>query len=370
MLFYIVFFSLYAFMHFYFIYKLKRAFNIRVLKLYLISPLFIFSPYFYRMYDKVGYDLYYLSLFILVCMGFIMLFFIYYILIDFYHFLIRVFYKIFGINPLPSIRNNISFVFVLLLTISSLAYGYYETLNPKIYRFVIYSDKIKKDIKILHISDLHLNQVMREDKIKLVLDVYNKEKPDIVISTGDLVDGKVSYRKSYVELLKNMNPPLGKYAILGNHEYYTDINDAVKFHLLSGFQLLRNETTSIDKVNVAIIGVDDIDGVRLGYIAEYPEKDLFKGLDKTKFVIFLKHQPKLDKTLVGEFDLMLSGHTHGGVLFPVRYILRKIFIADFGLVNIGSSYIFVSRGVGTGGPPIRIGCPPDVAIFEIKKLPR
>ncbi|WP_028950716.1 metallophosphoesterase [Sulfurihydrogenibium subterraneum] len=370
MLFYIVFFSLYAYMYFYFIYKLKKAFNVKVLKFYLISPLFILSPYFYRMYDKAGYDFYYLSLFILILMGFIILFFIYFALIDFYHILIRIFNKIFGINPLPSIRNNISFVFVLLLTISSLAYGYYETLNPKIYRFVIYSNKIKKDIKILHISDLHLNQVMREDKIKLVLDVYNKEKPDMVISTGDLVDGKVSYRKSYIELQKSMNPPLGKYAILGNHEYYTDINDAVKFHILSKFQLLRNETVSIDNVNVAIIGVDDIDGVRLGYIAEYPEKDLFKGLDKTKFVIFLKHQPKLDKNLIGEFDLMLSGHTHGGVLFPVRYILRKIFIADFGFVNIGGSYVFVSRGVGTGGPPIRIGCPPDVAVFEIKKPPR
>ncbi|WP_297888346.1 metallophosphoesterase [Sulfurihydrogenibium sp.] len=368
MLFFIVFFSVYAFMHFYFIKKLKKAFNITGFYLYLISPIFIFSPYFYRLYDKSGFDLYYLSFFILMWMGFIMLFFLYFMLVDIYNFAIKLSDRFLGINPLPSLKSKLAFIFVSTLTITSLVYGYYETLNLKVYKFVIYSDKVPKDVKIMQISDLHLSQVMREDKIKMILDVYKKENPDIVISTGDLVDGKVSTKQSYINLLNQINPPLGKYAILGNHEYYTDINDAIKFHILSGFKLLRNETISENGIN--IVGVDDIDGVRLGYIAEYPEKDLFFGLKKDNFTIFLKHQPKLDESLVGQFDLMLSGHTHGGVIFPVKYILRKIFVADFGLIQKGDSYIFVSRGVGTGGPPVRIECPPDVAIFEIKKPPR
>jgi predicted MPP superfamily phosphohydrolase len=301
-------------------------------------------------------------------MGFTILFFLYFIFIDLYNFLIKLSNKVFGINPLPSLKSKTAFTFIFLLTTLSVAYGYYETLNINVYRFVIYSDKVQKDLKIMHISDLHLNQVMREDKIRKILDVYKKENPDIVISTGDLVDGKVSHRESYISLLKQINPPLGKYAILGNHEYYTDINDAIKFHILSGFKLLRNEAVSENGIN--IVGVDDVDGVRLGYIPKYPEIDLFIGLDKSKFTIFLKHQPKLDNKLVGNFDLMLSGHTHGGVIFPVRYVLRKLFVTDFGFLKIKDSYIFVSRGVGTGGPPIRIGCPPDVAILEIKKLPR
>ncbi|MGC9080551.1 metallophosphoesterase [Sulfurihydrogenibium sp.] len=361
MFFYLMFFSVYAFMHFYFIKKFGKAFKVKVFYLYLLSPIFILSPYFYRIYDKAGYDFYYLSFFILLWMGFIMLFFLYSLVFDLYNFLAK-------LLKVPYFKTKTAFIITLILTLSSVVYGYYETLNLKVYRFTIYSDKVDKDLKIMHISDLHLNQVMREDKIKLVLDVYNKEKPDIVVSTGDLVDGKVSYRTSYIELLRKINPPLGKYAILGNHEYYTDITDAVKFHILAGFKLLRNET--VEKNGINIVGVDDDDGVRLGYIAKYPEKDLFIGLDKKKFTLFLRHQPKLDKSIVNDFDLMLSGHTHGGVIYPVKFILRKIFVTDFGLVKVGNSYVFVSRGVGTGGPPLRIGCPPDVAIFEIKRLPR
>lgn len=366
-MFLIVFFSLYGFMHFYFIKKLKLAFNMNFKYLYLIL-IMTFSPMFYKYYDKLGYDNYYISLFILLWMGFIILFFLYYLFIDIYHFILKILEKILKHNPLPHVSSFKGFMFITVLTLSSMTYGYYETLNLKVYKFEIYSNKVKKDIKIFHISDLHLNQVMREDKIKLVLDVYNKEKPDIVISTGDLVDGYVLNKESYIKLLNQMNPPLGKYAIVGNHEYYNDINQAIEFTEKAGFKVLRDEMFSIQ--NLTFIGVDDIEAERFKVRKLTPEKELFKKVDNSKFVIFLKHQPKIDGDLIGKFDLMLAGHTHGGVLLPVRFILRKIFITDAGFLKIGNSYIFVSRGIGTGGPPIRIGCPPDMAIFYIKSSSR
>ncbi len=366
-MFLVVFLSIYGYMHLYFIKKLKSAFDIKSKFLYLILIMTL-SPAFYKYYDKLGYDNYYMSLFILLWMGFIMLFFLYYLFIDIYHFILKISEKILKHNPLPHISSFKGFIFITVLTLSSMAYGYYETLNLKVYKFEIYSDKIKRDVKILHISDLHLNQVMREDKINLVLDIYNKEKPDIVISTGDLVDGYVLTKESYVKLLNQMNPPLGKYAILGNHEYYNHVNQAIEFTEKAGFKVLRDETFSIQ--DLAFVGVDDEEAERFKIRKSIPEKELFKNVDDSKFVIFLKHQPKLDNGLIGKFDLMLAGHTHGGVLWPVKFILRKIFITDAGFLKINNSYIFVSRGIGTGGPPIRIGCPPDMAIFYLKSSSR
>ena len=208
-MFLVVFFSIYGFIHLYFIKKLKSTFDIKSKFLYLILIMTL-SPAFYKYYDKLGYDNYYISFFILLWMGFIMLFFLYYLFIDIYHSILKISEKILKHNLLPHISSFKGFIFITVLTLSSMAYGYYETLNLRVYKFKIYSDKIKRDIKILHISDLHLNQVMREDKINLVLDVYNKEKPDIVISTGDLVDGYVLNKETYIKLLNQMNPPLGK----------------------------------------------------------------------------------------------------------------------------------------------------------------
>lgn len=359
-----IFFLLYFLMHIYFIRKTIGIYRKKSIGMYSII-LMTFSPFIYKLYDKSGYDLYFLSFFILMWMGFIILFSIYYLIIDFYHLLLKVVHKITGHNPLPTLTNKLAYLIVISFTLISLAYGYGETLHLKINKFEIYSNKVDRDIKILHISDLHLNQVMREDKIKLILDVYKKEKPDIVISTGDLVDGNVRNKESYISLLKMINPPLGKYAILGNHEYYADVNQAIDFTEKSGFKILRDSVLSIG--NIAMIGVDDIEAERFKIRKLVPEYILFNQIEKDKFIIFLKHQPDLDYKLIGKFDLMLSGHTHGGVLFPIKYILRKIFVTDYGFLKIGDSFIYVSRGVGTGGPPIRIGCPPDVAIFEIKK---
>lgn len=359
-----IFFLLYFLMHIYFIKKMIGIYGKKSIGMYSIT-LMTFSPFIYRFYDKSGYDSYFFSFFILMWMGFIILFSIYYLIIDLYHLLLKVVHKITGHNPLPTLNNKLAYTIVVSFTFISLAYGYNETLHLTVNRFEIYSNKLDKNIKILHISDLHLNQVMKEDKIKLILDVYKKEKPDIVISTGDLVDGNIKNKESYVSLLKMMNPPLGKYAILGNHEYYAGVNQAIEFTEKAGFKILRDSVLSIG--NITMVGVDDIEAERFKIKKLILEDILFDQVKKDKFVIFLKHQPDLDYRLIGRFDLMLSGHTHGGVLFPIKYILRKIFVIDYGFLKIGNSYVYVSRGVGTGGPPIRIGCPPDVAIFEIKK---
>ncbi|MEZ0323598.1 MAG: metallophosphoesterase [Hydrogenothermaceae bacterium] len=363
-----VFLSIYLLINLYFFKKMNDSFNIKGKTIYLLAFLLTLSPILYKIYDKYGYDNFLLSFSILLWMGFVTLFFIFFLLVDVYNIALRVIHRITGNNPIPSISDRKAFIVILLLSLSATAYGYLETLNLKIYRFTIPSEKIDRNIKIMQISDLHLNQVMREDKIKMVLDIYYREKPDIVISTGDLVDGNLKYKLSYIQLLQKINPPLGKFAILGNHEYYADVNQAIEFTEKAGFKLLRDDIFYLPD-NIVLVGVDDEEAKRFGVNRKVYDLDLLNKVDRSKFIIFLKHQPKIDERYKNKFDLALSGHTHGGVLFPVRYILRKIFITDAGLVKLGNGYVFVSRGVGTGGPPIRISAYPDIAIFEIKKSP-
>lgn len=363
-----IFLTIYYLINFYFSRKMRVAFNLKKGSEYIISIFLTLSIILYKFMDKNLIDNFIMSFSILLWMGFVILFFVLYILIDFYNVSLKVIHILTGHNPVPKVGIKKGFIIVSVLTISITAYGYYETLNLNVYRFTLYSNKVDRDIKILHISDLHLNQVMREDKIRAILEVYQKEKPDIVISTGDLVDGNMSDKINYIRLLWSIDPPFGKYAIIGNHEYYAGINQAIEFTKKSGFLILRDEYVYLP-FNLAILGVDDDEAKRFGVLRKMDDDELLDRVDKGRFIIFLRHQPRINGGIAGKFDLALSGHTHGGVLFPVKYILRKIFITDFGLIKLGSSYIYVSRGVGTGGPPIRIGSPPDVAIFEIKKSP-
>lgn len=368
MLFFIVFTVVYFGLNLYFFKKLAYFFGFSNVAAYFLSGIFTLSPLGYRMYDKAGFDNFYLSMFILVWIGFVVLFFIYHLLMDLYYGLLWLIHELLGRNPLPYISTDSSFIFAVFMTIITSTYGYYETTNLNVHRFEIETAKVQGEIKVLHISDIHLNQVMRQDKIMLIKRVYDDVKPDIVISTGDLVDGNLQHKDEYINLLRQIDPPLGKYAILGNHEYYTGVQQAVEFIQKAGFVLLRDSYVNLP-YNIAIVGVDDDEATRFGVVRKVDELSLLKSVDRDKFVIFLRHQPKINPKFSEYFELALCGHTHGGVLFPVKYILRRMFITDAGLVKVGYSYVFVSRGVGTGGPPMRIGAPPDVAIFYIKKAP-
>ncbi|MFN3471167.1 MAG: metallophosphoesterase, partial [Aquificaceae bacterium] len=127
-----------------------------------------------------------------------------------------------------------------------------------------------------------------------------------------------------------------------------------------------------EEYNLSLVGIEDDDcrffGSCLGSLSD---KEVLRRAKGGSFVIYLKHKPRLEKGAEELFDLMLSGHTHGGVYHPIgRFILTRLFIGDRGLHKLGSSYVYISKGVGTGGPPMRLLSPPDVAVIELVSRPR
>ncbi len=261
-----------------------------------------------------------------------------------------------------------SFAISVGLSVLICLYGYFiEAKDIRTEHLTVETTKLPAGVdrlRIVQISDVHLGLIVRASRLSKVMDIVRAEKPDIFISTGDLVDAQINQMPGLVELLNEVNPKYGKYAVTGNHEYYAGIAQALDFTKRAGFTLLRGEAVSNGVINIA--GVDDPTGAQLGI--EKPESDVavLSRLPRDKFTLFLKHRPVIDKDAVHLFDLQLSGHTHKGQIYPFRYVSEISYPLNSGkFVLPGGAILYTSRGTGTWGPPVRFLAPPEVTVIDI-----
>ena len=156
---------------------------------------------------------------------------------------------------------------------------------------------------------------------------------------------------------------MGKFAVTGNHEFYAGITHSLKFIEKAGFTVLRGEGVSIQNL-INIAGVDNPEDNTHSVIK--PEKEILSRLPSDKFTLLLKHKPDIEKESLGLFDLQVSGHTHKGQIFPIGLITSFLFYHNAGYINLPKgSALYVSRGIGSAGPPVRIFAPPELTIIDI-----
>ncbi len=253
------------------------------------------------------------------------------------------------------------------LSIMICVYGYFDALNIRTERFIVETAKLPPGtdrLTIVQVSDVHLGLIVRCDRLVAILEKVKEAKPDLFLSTGDLVDAQIDHLSGLRELLQEIRPKYGKFAITGNHEYYAGIEKALKFTRQSGFTMLRGDSRDLGPIGIA--GVDDRTGVRLGVDRPESDQTVIEALDRRKFVLFLKHQPLPDPDAIGRFDLMLSGHTHKGQIWPFTYLSMLTYPMNAGRYDLGKgSVLRVSRGTGTWGPPIRFLSSPEVTVIEL-----
>ncbi|MDT8316667.1 MAG: metallophosphoesterase [bacterium] len=370
----IIFFIIYGGMHLYALSKLRYAFSfghMAALPLYLFIVLMILAPLFVRFLERADYlvPTRLLAFFSYSWMGVLLLFVSMELIIDLYRISISLathtIKKDFARFIPPA---GISFVFPLVLSMFIAIYGILDADNIRVERVSIKSPKIPKElgsIKIAQISDLHIGLTVMEGRVKKVLDVIRIEKPDMLVSTGDLIDGQAPALDGISELFHDVRPKLGKYAVTGNHEYYAGLDNTMEFTGKAGFVLLRGASAAVSEV-INIAGVDDGQGRSFNDYKGEDEKSLLEGLPDDRFTLLLKHRPLVDEGSVGLFDLQLSGHTHGGQIFPFGLAVRYFFPHMRGLAELGNgSKLYTSRGTGTWGPPFRFLSPPEVTIIEI-----
>ena len=273
---------------------------------------------------------------------------------------------------LPSYTDKVAFVVTLACSIFILLYGRHEAKQIAVERLRIETARLPSQIEnvtIAQLSDIHFSPIIGKGTAKKLLDIIQSEKPDLIVMTGDLLDQGVRDREEVIRQLKQMSAPMGKFAVTGNHEFFAGIRDATNFIQQSGFTLLRNEAHTVEEM-INIAGVDDPTGERFESRPAISESDLLTGLDRDKFTLLLKHQPRIDKKSIEHFDLQLSGHTHAGQIFPFTILVKLAFPYLRGLYNLeGGVKLYVSRGAGTWGPPVRFLAPPEVTIIELVRKP-
>jgi len=223
------------------------------------------------------------------------------------------------------------------------------------------------EVKILMASDIHLGALIGDRREKRLLEIVREQKPDLVLLCGDLVDGEIApvLRKNLGRHIQEIKTPLGVYAILGNHEYIGGIDKTLPYLKSINVKVLVDETVTLPD-GIQLVGRNDR-STGSGANAPKPLAELLAGIDQTKPVIVMNHQPfNLDEVAKADVDLHLSGHTHNGQLWPFNYITEAIFELSWGLMKKGNTNFYVSSGFGTWGPTVRTGNRPEVVVFNLK----
>lgn len=373
-LFLLTFFLLYGLLHLYIFLKIKAALafgTVTIIFLLFFMAIMVSSPVIVRVSERYGFELSarLISHTGYTWMGILFLFFSFSIVIDLYRFFVYASSLILQTN-LSSLTPSPRFAFFIPLLVAAViaSYGYFEARSIRNETVIIKSPKIPKEVgtlSIAQISDVHLGLIVREERLKRILREVKRAEPDILVSTGDLVDGHIDNLIGLAELFQAINPKYGKFAVTGNHEFYAGLDKAMHFTEKAGFRVLRGEALNIAGI-ITIAGVDDPTGKRFGLFRGVSERALLSGLSREKFTLLLKHMPVVDENAPGLFDLQLSGHTHKGQIFPFSLITRLFFQTYAGLVQLpNNSRLYVNRGSGTWGPPIRFLSPPEVTVIEL-----
>jgi len=266
------------------------------------------------------------------------------------------------------IPARFAFIAILILIGAATVWGFIEGRGLRTERVTIQTDLFPPGtapVKIAQISDVHIGLMEGKKRIDQIISLLLEEDPDILLSTGDLVDGNVPHTDHLAYLFALYRPPLGKFAVTGNHEFYAGLSGSLQFHEEAGFEVLRG--TSVKTGPIRIAGVDDPAGSHTGEITYLDEAAALAMGHPDRFTVLLKHQPIVRDSSVGLFQLQLSGHTHKGQIFPFNIPVRMRYKYDAGLFDLPKgSRIYTSRGTGTWGPPLRLFSPAEVTIFTVK----
>ncbi len=269
------------------------------------------------------------------------------------------------------LTDQSAFTLSILIVTASLSYGFIEAQKIRVKRVTITTEKLPAktgSLKVVQLSDVHFSAINGIKLARKITEIIRKESPDIIVSTGDLVDRGFKEEKPVEDLFRSLEACYGKYAVTGNHEFYGDLNKALAFTRRAGFKILRNKGIIAGGI-VNVIGVDDPTVENFQSAAPPSENDILKKFQDGKLVILLKHQPRVKKESTGMFDLQLSGHTHNGQIFPFRLITSLFFPYNNGLYALENhgSFLYVSSGTGTWGPPVRFLAPPEIVSIEFKR---
>jgi predicted MPP superfamily phosphohydrolase len=262
--------------------------------------------------------------------------------------------------------ESMELVSVAFLALAMLGYGFFEVRQIQVEEIKVTTPKLSPAIgrvTIAQISDLHLGVMQGAGFLDRVIARLRELKPDILVATGDIVDAQGDELNELARRFLAIRPPKGAYAVIGNHEVYAGLENSIDFLHTAGFNVLRGESAAAG--GIIFEGVDDPSAEALGLGVRVDAKKLLASVSNGGFIVLLKHQPVLDKEI--PFDLQLSGHVHGGQIFPFGLFTRLAYGVNTGLTQLADGrLLYVTRGTGTWGPPIRFLAAPEITLITIR----
>ncbi|BBX18345.1 metallophosphatase [Mycolicibacterium duvalii] len=222
--------------------------------------------------------------------------------------------------------------------------------------------------RIAVVSDIHLGPLLGRAHTERIVAMINETEPDLVAVVGDVVDGTVAELGSAAAPLQDLVAREGAFFITGNHEYFVEDTDEWLRELdRLGLQPLRNENTRIRRGagGFDLVGINDLAGESR---SDPPDLDrALRGIQRGSPTVLLAHQPvQVGEAAERGVDLQISGHTHGGQMWPFHYAVDLAQPALAGLSRVRDTQLYVTRGAGFWGPPLRVGAPPDISVLTLR----
>ena len=291
---------------------------------------------------------------------------------------VRLFLKLFGsILPSPALRvsswtstlaGKVGTTGVLVSWLAISAYGIFEAVRPpSVERISIEIPGLTRNLTIVQLSDMHLGPVFGAERLGTVMTTVRQIRPDLIVLSGDIIDGDISarYAEEYLDSLSTLRSRHGTIAVIGNHEEYFGVNRISELYKTDSIQLMRDTLVTLgDEIEVA--GVDDYGAAR-DLSNRRKLNNVIAGRASGLPLILLGHDPTFfeDEAERGVV-LQLSGHTHGGQFVPLNILARLKFKHISGLSMHKRSYLYVSNGIGTRGPLMRLLARSEISVIQLR----
>ncbi len=270
----------------------------------------------------------------------------------------------------PAFSRETWVVPLFLLVFLLLVAGHVNTLFPRVRRLDLPMVKRadgRTSMTLAVASDIHLGTIIGRRQFDRIIGKINALNADLVLLPGDIVDEDLRpvIRENLGERLKAIRSRHGVLAVTGNHEYIGGVEPACAYLAEHGVRMLRDESVIVDHA-VAVVGREDRSMGQFRGKRRKTLEELIAPIDAALPVILMDHQPfGLDEAVRCGVDLQLSGHTHHGQLWPLNYITRAVYEVSRGYLKKENTHIYVSNGVGTWGPPVRIGNRPEILMIVL-----
>ena len=256
----------------------------------------------------------------------------------------------------------------LVLALGVSGFGFYHARRrPRVDQVEVFFPGLAPELeglRIVQFSDVHAGPTIKRPQVEAIVAAIEDLQADLIVFTGDLVDGSVADLRSQVEPLARLRAPLGCYFITGNHEYYSGVEEWLAEAQRLGFTVLNNEHRLLLEGRLLLAGVTDIGSDP----ASDPAAALGPEPPPGALRLLLAHQPRsIFAAAQAGYHLQLSGHTHGGQFVPWKYLipLQQPYIE--GLHQHARTWIYVNRGAGYWGPPIRVGAPSEISLLTLRR---